>query len=413
MDDVLTQKINSAASVLIIIPTDTDFATIYAGIVMGQAVRNKPVTILNDAVTTNKLLIYKLKNFTFTALHTRALRSFTLTINKESNNVKKSFIDETDEKITLSLETVDGEYDPAHLIELKQSKIDQELVIVLGRQETKFPDKYSRIIQKQPPEKVVYYSSLSTWAGSVFGSFDIKQFDEFSLTLLLASFITETRFLKTNINPSNLDFIKQLLIAGASYSDAFNVATSFVNSDDVGFIIQEVTNSKNMGGGIYYSHVIDINNLYAIKPPYLPSMVHFADCKICFTIISKKNINTVFVVNNKDRFNLESIKTEYDVEGDNTYLYFNSNKETKELEQDLMKRLIQITTNGVGNTQIMASSALDETGHESNKFTQGLENSDPLIPATAIPFPDPSAVNIPTNNDQNTNGNSVKIGEEC
>ena len=225
MEDPLAQQINRAASVLIVIPTDIDFAAIYAGVAMGQAIKNKPVTILNDAVTTNKLLIYKLKNFKFNALHTRATRSFTLVINKETNKIKRSFIDETDEKISLSLETEAGEINPGTLVEFKQSKIDQDFVIILVGSEEKMPLKYSRILDKQPPEKTIYISRNQLWAEKVISFFDKIVFDEFSLTILLASLITQTRGLASFVNGFTLELVKQLISYGANYNDAFNVAT--------------------------------------------------------------------------------------------------------------------------------------------------------------------------------------------
>ena len=412
MDDSLARKINSANSILLVIPTDIDFAMIYAGIAMGQAIKNKPVTILNDAVTTNKLLIYKLKNFRFNALHTRATRSFTLIINKLANRIKQTFIDESDEKINLCFETETGDFDPKSFIELKQSKIDQDLIIILNSKESPMPNKYAMAVGKQAEEKIVNFTSNKFWADTVLSSFDRFSFNEFSLTLRLASLMTETRFLRSNVTAETLDLMKQLISLGADYNDAFNVATAYINGEEAGFSGSEMLNAKNMGDGIYFSHVIDTDNLYPIKPPYLPLIAYFADCKICFTIITKKNFNTVFIVNKKDRFSLNLIRQQYGGIGDNNYLYFKSEVEAKELEQDLMRKIITITNGSTGISQVSAAlESEEEETQRTLKFTQGLEKPDPLGPAPFIP----PVVNpiTPTAKPNNGNGSPVRVAEEC
>ena len=137
-------------------------------------------------------------------------------------------------------------------------------------------------------------------------------------------------------------------------------------------------------------------------------MTHFADCRICFTMISKKNCNYVFLVNNKERFSLDSIYSQYGGRGDNSYLFFKSKIDAKELGEDIIRKLIAIINGNTFASRGQPSPDLEKGVDEPAKFTQGLIKGDPLSPAEYMP-----TVEMPVENMNIGGGDTLKIMEEA
>jgi len=415
MPDTVAQQIASINTILLVIPTNSDYSRIFAGVALGMILKDKRVTILNDAITTKEPLIQKLKDFHFTALHTKASKSVTLIINKAANNITQSFIDETDEKISISFEMDTQEIKTESLVELKKAKIDQDIALVLGEKGGELINKYNRIISQFPDDKVRYISPVKTlevfqlWVNVILTSSNSVGLDASILTLLTASLLSETDMLSTIVHKGVFDTLKLLLDSGASYSDARNLAGLFQNSALKEFYSLDMTSSKNIGNGIYISHIVDSTNVYNISPPYLPNASHFFDCKIAIAIIQKPKHCKVFIANNKPQYDLSPIISEYKGEGNNNSFYFKSTKHSSEVEQDIVRKLINITMGSVAPSEMIV---LDETkqSEQEIRFTQGLSNDDPLSSAieTKVITKVPTPVEAPTNN-----GNDVKIVEEC
>jgi hypothetical protein len=383
MDQSTALKLGNAKSLLIIVPTDRDYSAILTGVAIALALApNHIITILNDTITTDPVLIYKLKGYKFNALHSRATKSYTLTLDKEAYKIKETFVDETDEKLSLTFQVNDQSIPTDKLFNLRMPRLDQEIVLQINTEGYILPNKYQSILSRFAPEKVEH---LNNSKGdkydqiSALNALNLIETAKGTLTPEIAQLFLNAFYFQNGAQIESLDqfhstFIEKLLGFGASLHTARRELEQIQTGADMLLTSLALQRLVNAGNGIYYALVEDKENNIHASPYFEPIFAHLIDCKVAFLVLSHKKKNHVYITRQSDDFSIKPLIEQYKGEGSESYGYFVSKIETKTLVETIMRILINPNATQVVSTQAQ----ITETQKE-KEDTDSVQ--DPLTPA--------------------------------
>jgi hypothetical protein len=369
----IKQRIDESKSILLIIPSEADWAAIYYSVAFSLAFPEKDISILNNDLFYNKLLINKLSSYKYKSLNTCLGNKFSITIDKSSLQIKESSIDQTDQMIKLSFESITNSLPGRDSFRIEREAFNQDLCIVLQSNTYQTQNNYKNIINGFDEN---HNLNIQAGEGGEHGQILALNALETILNipdapmvyeLLTISILIQTVGLSTIPSIEILSFISLAIEKGIDYRKCYTIAQDNYNQDNFSIIKQAVDGVKEIEEGIYSSIINDSENLLNINNNLKPIFSTLEDCAVGVLIISRNIYKHVYIINKSDKYSLISIKNKFNGVGDNNYLYFKSKNNAETLELTIKEMLIE-----KGEVSNVSNTTINDLPENGPRFTQGL-----------------------------------------
>jgi hypothetical protein len=363
----ISQKITDSKSILLVVPSEADWAAIYYAVALSLSYPDKEIAILNNDLFFNTVLISKLEGYKYTPMNTGQGSKFSIVIDKTNLQIKQSDINETEQSIKLSFESGTNTLPGFDSIKINRDAFCQELCIVIQSSNYKPQNNYKKIISGFEPKQIL---EIIVGEGRECGQIlalnapsTNQDSDNVSLSvleLLTISIINQTIGLSTALGSDTFIFISNAIEKGIDYQKCYSIAQENYNQTSFSIIKQSINGMKELEEGIYSSIIEDSQNILNINTNLKPIFSNLGDCKIAILIIARNIYRHIYIVNKSSSHTILGIKDKFNGVGDNNYIYFKSKKDSELLER-IIKELLFVNTN-----------TIEDLNTDGPRFTQGL-----------------------------------------
>jgi hypothetical protein len=408
----LETLLSSTNKILLIVPSDKDYAAIYTAISLATSFQNssdnkfKSCFVLSDALAQDKLLINNLNHIKYKPLHSKSFQLFSINIDKSRFNLQNLLVDESQDKVSISFEAENSDLDLKEIISVRPPLTSFDMIISLSTEYIHQQQKYLNIINQIGENKLFKISSK--YIGLETKEIFEKHGYELDNSLIIKSLAESNTPANIINNHKLMKFLYNNLNDVYGIQDAL-ISSERLTTDDIQLINLADSTYQSLGNGIYCSIISDPTNILKI-PRYLHSkFFDLHDCTLAFIIIERHKANYVFVKVPDENF-IDKLPQPNNIELIKDCIIFKSTSSVNDIKQELIRTFIKQTiTSEKEVTNFIYEPKGEGIVEESHKFTQGLSDYTPLKPAvnTHIISPKSEPINNSTAIEKET------LIEEC